>query len=39
MYYENGVKVVEDTKGYRTRDYVLKRKLMLLVHNIKIKEV
>lgn len=31
--------VVEDTKGYRTKDYIIKRKLMLWVHGIRIKEV
>lgn len=31
--------VVEDTKGMRTKDYIIKRKLMLFVHGIKIKEV
>ena len=31
--------VVEDTKGFRTADYKIKRKLMLHVHGIKIKEV
>lgn len=31
--------VVEDTKGFRTKDYVIKRKLMLKVHGIKITEV
>ena len=31
--------VVEDTKGYRTKDYIIKRKLMLYVHGIRIKEV
>lgn len=30
--------VTEDCKGYRTADYVLKRKLMLHVHGIKIRE-
>lgn len=30
---------VEDTKGYRTKDYIIKRKLMLWVHGIQIKEV
>ena len=30
--------VVEDTKGFRTADYILKRKLMLLVHQIRITE-
>lgn len=31
--------VVEDTKGFRTADYKIKKKLMLYVHNIRIKEV
>lgn len=31
--------VVEDTKGFKTKDYIIKRKLMLYVHNVKIKEV
>lgn len=31
--------VVEDTKGYKTPDYIIKRKLMLYVHGIRIKEV
>ena len=31
--------VVEDTKGFRTKDYLLKRKMMLFFHGIKIKEV
>ena len=39
VYYENGVLVVEDTKGMRTKDYIIKRKLMLKVHGIRIKEV
>lgn len=30
--------VVEDTKGFRTADYKIKRKLMLWVHGIRIKE-
>lgn len=30
--------VVEDSKGVRTRDYILKRKLMLWVHGIRIRE-
>ena len=33
------VLVVEDTKGFRTKDYIIKRKLMLWVHGIRIKEV
>lgn len=39
VYYQHGVKVVEDTKGMRTKDYIIKRKLMLYMHGIKIKEV
>lgn len=39
VYIENGKKVVEDTKGFKTKDYVIKRKLMLYVHGIKIKEI
>lgn len=31
--------VVEDTKGMMTKDYVIKRKLMLYIHKIKIMEV
>ena len=31
-------KVVEDTKGFRTADYKIKRKLMLYRYRIKIKE-
>lgn len=38
VYIENGIIVVEDTKGMRTKDYIIKRKLMLWVHGIKIKE-
>jgi len=39
VYTENGQKIVEDTKGFKTKDYIIKRKLMLFVHGIKIKEV
>lgn len=31
--------VVEDTKGMRTKDYVIKRKLMLYMHGIRVREV
>lgn len=31
--------VVEDTKGMRTKDYVIKRKLMLWVHGIRVREI
>ncbi len=34
-----GQMVVEDTKGVRTKEYIIKRKLMLHVHGIRIKEV
>lgn len=33
------ITVVEDTKGYKTPEYIIKRKLMLYVHNIRIQEV
>lgn len=36
---KDGNEVVEDTKGFRTSEYIIKRKLMLHVHGIKIKEV
>lgn len=39
VYMENCKKVVEDTKGFRTKDYIIKRKLMLWVHGIQIREV
>lgn len=39
VYHEDGMQVVEDTKGVRTADYIIKRKLMLWVHGIRIKEV
>lgn len=38
-YTENGKTVVEDVKGFRTKDYILKRKLMLWVYGIQIKEI
>lgn len=37
-YMEDGKLVVEDCKGFRTPEYRLKRKLMLWVHGIRIKE-
>ena len=39
VYYQNGEMVVEDTKGYKTEAYRIKRKLMLYIHGIKIKEI
>lgn len=38
-YYEDGEHIVEDTKGVRTKEYVIKRKLMLYVHGIKVREI
>lgn len=37
--HELGGIVVEDTKGFRTKDYIIKRKLMLFRHGIQIKEI
>lgn len=39
VYTENGKTVVEDVKGVRTDVYKIKRKLMLWVHGIQIREV
>lgn len=38
-YVRDGALVVEDAKGFRTKDYVIKRKLMLWVHGIQVKEI
>lgn len=34
-----GLVHVEDTKGVRTKDYIIKRKLMLYIHQIRIEEI
>lgn len=41
VYWDNKINrlVIEDTKGFRTSEYVIKRKLMLYVHGIRIKEI
>lgn len=39
VYTQDGKQVVEDTKGFRTPDYIIKRKLMLYIHGIRIKEL
>jgi hypothetical protein len=39
VYRENGERVVEDSKGYRTEAYLLKRKLMKACLGIEIREV
>lgn len=36
---KTGQKVVEDTKGFKTKEYIIKRKLMLKEYGIRIKEV
>lgn len=36
---DDGRIVVEDAKGVRTKDYIIKRKLMLMVHGISVAEV
>lgn len=37
-YVENGKPVVEDCKGMRTDVYIIKRKLMLFIHGIRVRE-
>lgn len=39
VYKADGKVVVEDTKGFRTADYIIKRKMMLYFHGIQIKEI
>ena len=39
QYIENGKLIVEDTKGVKTKDYIIKRKLMLWRHGIRIREI
>lgn len=36
---KDGAEIVEDAKGVKTPVYIIKRKLMLLVHGIKITEI
>lgn len=38
VYQEDGKTVVEDTKGFRTKEYRIKKKLMLYFYAIRIKE-
>lgn len=37
-YVEDGQLIVEDSKGYKVRDYPIRKKLMLACHGIKIRE-
>lgn len=41
VYYDHDFRqeIVEDTKGFRTPEYIIKRKLMLYLKGIRIKEV
>jgi len=39
VYVENGEAVVEDAKGVKTRDYVLRKKLMKAIYDIDIAEI
>lgn len=39
VYVKDGERIVEDTKGMRTPDYIIKRKLMLKVYGIRIHEI
>ena len=41
VYKENGKQIIEDTKSdpTRTESYIIKRKLMLFIHGIKVKEI
>jgi len=39
VYTNDGQTVVEDVKGFKTKDYILKRKMMLYFYGIKITEV
>ena len=39
VYLRDGQTVVEDTKGFRTKDYIIKRKMMLYFYGIKIEEI
>lgn len=37
-YKENGVTIAEDSKGHRTPAYIIKRKLLLQVHGLRVRE-
>lgn len=39
VYKEGSTTVVEDAKGVRTKEYILKKKMMLFFHKIAIREV
>lgn len=39
VYFKDGKLVVEDAKGFKTPEYRIKKKLMLLFHGVRVKEV
>lgn len=41
VYFDNATceRVVEDTKGFKTKDYIIKRKLLLQRYGLRIREV
>ena len=39
VYEEDGKTVVEDVKGFRTKEYIIKRKLLLWKYGIRIREI
>lgn len=39
VYTEGCELVVEDTKGFKTKDYIIKRKMMLQKYGIRIREI
>lgn len=39
VYEKDGVTIVEDTKGMRTPDFIIKEKLMYYIHKIKVIEL
>jgi hypothetical protein len=39
VYIQDGQQIVEDTKGFRTPEYIIKRKLLLHKYGIRINEI
>lgn len=39
VYEQDGLLIVEDTKGMRTAEYIIKRKLMLKNYGIRVREI
>lgn len=37
IYFENGKRIVEDSKGFETREFKLKKKLMKALYNIEVR--